>query len=201
MLFNQTFIKILCYFLVFALGMIVGMFSYRSIYLKRSIINCLIYGILFELIFIKYKFSYHTIEYFVVLFIIVYIFWSDFLMYTIPNIYIVIGLANRLIFILLFENNINNLLNSIFSGIGIALPLMLLSVLMSQIFKKEMMGGGDIKLLFMFGTYFNIYKNVFALLVSSLLALIYIIVTNKKDSKIAFGTFICIANYLLIFIE
>lgn len=201
MIFNKTFIEILCYILVFILGIIIGTFSYRSTHNKESKINTLVCAVLFELIFIKYKFSYHTIKYLILVCIIVYVFWNDFMTYMIPNVYIVIGLINRLVFILVFENNINNLFSSLFNGISIALPLMLLTILMSKIFKKEMMGGGDIKLIFMFGTYFNIYKNVFALLLSSILALIYIIITKKKNNKIAFGPFVCIANYLLIFIE
>lgn len=184
-------------FIVFIFGIIIGIFSNYLVSNKISFLYLLISGILSILIFFKYKYSLNAIMYLIVLFVMIFISIYDIKTFTIPNIFIVIGLINRLVFIMCQKEN---LIMYLLNGIGISFPILLLSLLMSKIFNKEMMGGGDIKLLFMLGTYFNIYQNVCCLLLSSIFALVYIFVSNKNKDRIAFGPFINVAFYLMIII-
>ncbi len=73
------------------------------------------------------------------------------------------------------------------------------------LFKKEGMGGGDIKLMGMLGLYMGIHNIVQIFILSFFVAAIisiFLLITRikKKDDYIPFGPFIAIATYITMFI-
>ena len=69
------------------------------------------------------------------------------------------------------------------------------------IFKKETLGGGDIKMMFVFGLVLHPIIGIFSIFLSSLLALpISIILLWKKNQNlIPFGPFLIIGSAILYF--
>lgn len=80
-----------------------------------------------------------------------------------------------------------------------------LAVIGSMVFKKEAMGGGDIKLIAAVGTLTGINGVISTLIISSFSALVYYIVLfilkkNPEDKTIPFGPFISIGLFVNILI-
>ena len=72
-----------------------------------------------------------------------------------------------------------------------------------HLFKKESMGGGDIKLLFVFGMYLGFELAIITIFLSSFLALPYSIyvVKVKKSNIVPYGPFLAIAAAFLFLIQ
>ncbi|MDE5977397.1 MAG: prepilin peptidase [Turicibacter sp.] len=68
------------------------------------------------------------------------------------------------------------------------------------LFKKETLGGGDIKLYTVIGFLLGISNTFLSLMLSSILALIYLLLFMKDKTKpLAFGPFIAFSSYFCLF--
>lgn len=102
--------------------------------------------------------------------------------------------------------NRGNIINSILAAIIAGGIFYLLGKIAMLIFKKEGMGFGDVKLMFVLGLFFGIKNILIVTLVSFFLGAVIscIIMIFKKqglDSYIPFGPFIVIAVILLMFFD
>lgn len=81
--------------------------------------------------------------------------------------------------------------------------MFLIKLLGDFLFKKESMGGGDIKLLFVFGFMLHVEGSLISIFLGSLVGLpISIIVMNKlKNNEIPFGPFLSIGALLVLFLK
>ncbi len=111
--------------------------------------------------------------------------------YEIPDPFIVIGIVWWLIFSLIEGNN---LLYGLFSGLVVSSVVFLISLVMDKVLKKESMGGGDIKLLFLVGLNIGLLSSIFNLILSCIFGLLLILVLKKE--KIPFGPAISLATYI-----
>lgn len=73
-------------------------------------------------------------------------------------------------------------------GLSISLPLLLLTLLMEKIMKKEAMGGGDIKLIFVTGMYLGLARNLLMVLVACIIGIVIGLaqgqgVASEEESK------------------
>jgi len=76
-------------------------------------------------------------------------------------------------------------------GLAIGGGMLVLSLILDRILKKDSLGGGDIKLFFMTGLFLGLGAGFFSLILSCLVGLVFVIIL-KKD-KIPFGPSISIA--------
>lgn len=111
---------------------------------------------------------------------------SDFKSYEIPDCFIVFGI----VWWLIFGFNVQGLI----SGVVIAGSVLLLSLVMDKVLKKESMGGGDIKLFFVVGLYLGLYGSLFNLILACVFGLLLVVVL--KQNKIPFGPAIAMATYI-----
>lgn len=160
----------------------------------KYMLSELILGLVF--VFITYALGYidATLIYILILTCILYgLSLVDLKSYTIPDTFIILGIINYIIYSLFIGNNI---LNGIISGLIISGSVLLISLILDKILKKESMGGGDIKLLFMVGLNMNLLVNLFNLILSCIIGLIMIFITRKK--MIPFGPSIALASIISI---
>lgn len=75
------------------------------------------------------------------------------------------------------------LLGLLVDGLAISLPLLILVLLMEKLWKKEAMGGGDIKLLFVTGLYLGWAKNLLTLLLACIIGIVVGTIQQKKAIK------------------
>lgn len=73
-----------------------------------------------------------------------------------------------------------NLTVGIISALCASIPLLLLSLFMDRILRRESMGGGDMKLFFVCGLYLAMQEVLFLLIVSCIFGLLFAILTQKK---------------------
>lgn len=77
---------------------------------------------------------------------------------------------------------------------GIGGSLLILSLLMDFVLKKESMGGGDIKLLFVLGLYQGPVEGLFHLILALIIGILMVVFL--KNRRIPFGPAISLAYYL-----
>ena len=86
------------------------------------------------------------------------------------------------------------------AGVAFAALLLLASVVMDRVLKKESLGGGDIKLLAVIGLYLGFLPTLFCVILACILGLLQAVVTGRtKGKQIPFGPALSAAAALMLF--
>ena len=159
-------------------------------------------GFLFMMAYKIFGLNLETLLAIIFLSTLVIVFISDYQTMIIPDQVIVVS-SILMIILMFFTRGIFGLGSSILSGI-IAFGIMwLLKALGDYMFKKESMGGGDIKLLFLFGLYFGWEMAIISIFIASFIGLpvSIIILLIKKDNVIPFGPFLSMAAVIITLLQ
>lgn len=157
-------------------------------------------GIFFALAYYYYGFSYNLWISLLILSLIDLIFVSDFLYMIILDSPLVI--TSILTFILnLIYFDFNKAIYSLISGVVLFAFMILVGYIGKLLFKREALGGGDIKLSFVVGLILGIPHAFMALVLSTFLALPYATysIFSKTSREVAFGPFIIGALAIVFF--
>lgn len=159
-------------------------------------------GLLFA---ISYMVFGSTIEFFITITFIsmlLIIIISDYQTMIIPDELLIVG-GTILIILIGFSRGLEGLGTSLLNGI-IAFGIMyLIKKLGDVLFKKESMGGGDIKLMFIFGLVLGLPMTLVSIFLASFIGLpvsLYILYKNKEH-EIPFGPFLAVAAIIIILTE
>ncbi len=156
-------------------------------------------GVILLISYYEYDFSYEFLISLVVTGLVISIFISDFkYMIILDSPLIISGL---LVLIMRFSfYGFKNALYSLLSGLLLFGFMLLIAFVGKKIFKKEALGGGDIKLALIIGIILNLRLGLVAIILSSILALPYaltsVVLSNSRD--VPFGPFL-IASMSLVF--
>ena len=155
-------------------------------------------GILYALSFYVFGFSYELLISLGIISLLIIIIVSDTTYYIIPDEVLIFMSVYFFIFITLNEG-IKSSLFSLVNGVLLFAIMYLIMLVGNKMFKKESLGGGDIKLMFIFGMILGPLLGIVSIFIGSCLALpISLIVTiKKKKNIIPFGPFLLIAITLL----
>ncbi len=105
------------------------------------------------------------------------------------------------IFLRFIFNGIKDALIFFGYGVGAFIVMYLLMLLGNALFKKESLGGGDIKLMFFVGCAVEPLASLFTLFLSSVIALplsLFLYFKSKEDNVIPYGPFILLAALIII---
>lgn len=88
----------------------------------------------------------------------------------------------------------------IYGGIGAFLAMYTIKILGDKAFKKESLGGGDIKLMFLFGLVLGFPMSICTIFLATFIAfpIALIILFSNKENIIPFGPFLSMAAILLL---
>ncbi len=122
---------------------------------------------------------------------------------------LIFGFANFLLFGIaqayLEIIGIKDLLYSFLAGFIIGAVMLLISIVMDKLLKKESLGGGDIKLYALLGLYLGFYGAYELVVLSCMLGLLFVGVRKliKPDAsrEFPFGPAIALAGYILLIFE
>lgn len=156
-------------------------------------------GGLFVISYMAFGLSYNTLIMFVLSSLLVIIFVSDFKYYIILDSPLVIAIILILI-IKCFAFGLEKTVIYLLSGIGMFITMYVIKLLGDKLFKKESLGGGDIKLSFVIGLTLGYRLSIFSLIIASFLALPYafFLIASKKEAKeMPFGPFLISSLYLM----
>ncbi len=157
----------------------------------------LLCGLLFLLNYIIFGFSFKFLTSILISSLMIIIFISDFKYYIILDSPILIASILYLILEFIFLD-IKTTILSFCSGVTMFVIMILIMLLGNLIFKRESLGGGDIKLSFFIGMVLVPRLSLISLIFASFFALIYacIFLQIKKESEIPYGPFLMIGFYI-----
>ncbi len=155
-------------------------------------------GILYALSFYVFNFSYEFLIAIGIISLLIIVIVSDTTYYIIPD-EVLIFMSIYFFIILTLEEGIEGSSISLLNGVVLFCIMYLIMLVGNKLFKKESLGGGDIKLMFIFGMILGPLLGIVSIFIGSCLALpISLVLTTKKEKNIIpFGPFLLIALSLL----
>lgn len=160
----------------------------------------IVMGLFFALGYHFIPIGYIFYAYLVLSSLMMLIFISDFSYYIILDSPLII--SSFLLFILKFIYfGYKEALISIVSGILLFLVMYLIKIIGDKLFKRESLGGGDIKLAFVIGYALGFRLSLIAIILSSFLALPYSVASLKlqKNNEVPFGPFL-VSSLFIVFL-
>jgi len=155
-------------------------------------------GLVFFLVVYRYGLSVFAAKYLVLAMIMLCASFADLEDFVIPDVLIVLGLVNRLVFALASGNFLYELKSSIIGALAISVPLYFIVIITEKILNKEAMGGGDIKLVFMLGSYLSFGEGLLGLLLSCVCGIGFAYASQKTEEPFPFGPGLCIGYFISI---
>ena len=124
---------------------------------------------------------------------------SDFLYYYISDRVLVMSYMSIIVVYLTFRTY-DELFGYIFASVIIFLVMIGIKLIGNQLFKKESLGDGDIKLMAVLGLALGLLNSFVSLFVSSCIALVYslIVLSKNKEGIIPFGPFLIMGAIIVI---
>lgn len=159
-------------------------------------------GLLFALAYLSFGLTINLIIPLVFISLLIIITVSDINYMIIPDsVLLVFGVI--IITLLYYLNGFSDTIESIISGIFAFVSMFILKKIGDFIFKKESMGGGDIKLLFIFGMVLSYLPAMLSIFLGSFVGLpISLLLLKKhKDHIIPFGPFLAVGAVIILLLH
>lgn len=156
-------------------------------------------GLVFAIAFLVFGFSWELLIALTFISMLIIIMVSDYKYMIIPDeVLLFFGIV--LFFEILFVHGYQTLLISLGNGCIASLCIYFLKMVGDLVFKKESMGGGDIKLLFIFGLVLGWQLSVFSIFLASVigLPLSLVILYKNNNHEIPFGPFLSIGALIIL---
>lgn len=159
-------------------------------------------GVLFALAFYTFGFSYNLLIALGIIAILIIVSVSDISYYIISD-ELLIFFTGYFLIINCLNSGVLSALVSLLSGIGLFLIMYFIMIVGNFLFKKESLGGGDIKMMFVFGIIINPILGLIIIFLASLLALpvSILILIKKHENLVPFGPFLLISLTFVYFTQ
>lgn len=155
-------------------------------------------GLLFLLAYLALGLTWQLLIGLTFISMLIIIFFSD-IYYMIIEDKVLVFFGILLIVEMYFINGFTSLLNALLGGLIGFIIMLLLKLFGDFLFKKESMGGGDVKLMFIIGMMIGYKMIPIDIFLASLIALpvSIVILALKKDHAIPFGPFLSLAAIII----
>lgn len=156
-------------------------------------------GFLYMYAFLRYQICYEMFIFIILISLLTVIFISDFKYFIINDSPLIVCVILVLI-AKWYYLGVSSLLSSVLGGFGLFFTMLLIKVFGDKMFKRESLGGGDIKLSFVMGFVLGFPHGLCALILSCFLALPYSVATLmlKKNNEVPYGPFLA-SSLLIVF--
>ena len=177
----------------------------KRTYCKEKVSNIstwmeLFTGVLFALSYFTFWFSYDFLYALGIVSLLIILSVSDITYFIIPD-EVLIFFSGYFVIITTLKSGIVMALTSIASGAALFIFMYLVMLLGNFLFKKESLGGGDIKLMFVVGLVLNPFLGLLVIFIASFIALpvSLLILWKTKNNLVPFGPFLLIGFMFLFF--
>lgn len=159
-------------------------------------------GVLFALAFHVFGFSFELLIALGIVAMLAIISVTDISYYIIPD-EVLVFFSCYFIVIKCLAGGFRAVFFGVLSGLVLFTVMYLIMLIGNFIFKKESLGGGDIKMMFVFGLVINPFMGFVVIFLASFLALpiSLIILYKKKNNLVPFGPFLLISFMFVYFTE
>ena len=121
---------------------------------------------------------------------------SDFRYYYVSDRVVILGLIS-LIVLVYFEKDF--MFYKIISGLILFALIFLIKIIGDKSFKRESLGGGDIKLLGLIGLALGFYPSLISLIISCSMTLVYYFLSKQEEKEIPFGPFLLLGALIVLY--
>ena len=159
-------------------------------------------GILFVICYLSFGISFELIIALTFISMLIIVMLSDYYYMIIEDcVLLVFGILILLEKLLLY--GFDHFINSLIGGIIAFLIMLALKLFGDFIFKKESLGGGDVKLMAIFGMVIGWDMSIITIFLSAFIALptSLIMLKNKSNHEIPYGPFLSIAALIIYFLH
>ncbi len=159
-------------------------------------------GVLFALSFYVFGFSYQLFIALGIITMLIVLSVSDISYMVIPD-EVLIFFSGYFLIIITLQSGILEALVSFVSGLALFGVMYLIMIIGNFLFKKESLGGGDIKLMFVVGLLLHPLLGIVVIFIASFIALpvSLMILLKKNQNLIPFGPFLLISFALVYFTQ
>lgn len=161
----------------------------------------LLFAFVLAAIFLRHGISLDTLRFWILAGILLPVCLIDLKTQLIPNRFIAAGVLCFVFFCLAQpETFLWRLCQGLYGSLLISAPLLLLVLLADKLLGKESMGGGDLKLFFVCGLFFNWQVNLLMLLLACILGLLFalLVAKTKPGAPFPFGPAIAASCFCMM---
>ena len=142
----------------------------------------LVTALVFVSIVLFFDISWRTLELLILASVLLCISFADLEDYLVPDRFIIAGIVTRIVFVIALSENIwQGLLDMIIGGLCVTVPLIILVLIADKLLGRDTMGGGDIKLIFMVGLYFEWTHSLLMMIVACVLGILFAIIFGRTN--------------------
>jgi len=162
----------------------------------RYMLTELALGAAFLLCFLRFGFSWETLRMMALSVALLGLSLVDLEIQEIPDGFIIYGIALWALMLPLMAEPVKALWQGLLSGVLIGGGILLVSLVMDKVLKKESLGGGDVKLLFMVSLYMSPIAALINLVLACVVGLLFVVALKRE--KIPFGPSISLASFATV---
>lgn len=153
-------------------------------------------GAVFVTLLLRYDISLQTLEGWLLACVLLACAFTDLEGYIIPDRFIAAGVVLFAVTLLIEPEPFRRLADGLLGGVGVGGGLLLLSLYMDKRLKRETLGGGDIKLLFLTGLFFGWKANLLCLTLACVAGIVWGLAGKRRGEAIPWGPSIAVGAWI-----
>lgn len=162
----------------------------------RHVWGELISGAVFVTLLLRYDISLQTLEAWLLACVLLACAFADLEGYIIPDRFIAAGVVLFAVTLLIEPEPFHRLTDGLLGGVGVGGGLLLLSLYMDKRMKRETLGGGDVKLLFLTGLFFGWKANLLCLTLACVAGIVWGLAGKRRGEAIPWGPSIAVGAWI-----
>ena len=143
-------------------------------------------AVIFVAVFLRYGFTLYTLDIMVLASCLFTLSLIDLDTMTIPDRFLIIPAVCQLVYAY-YYGGFASVWYALWHGLTLGGAVLLISLFMDKVLKKESMGGGDIKLLFVLGLFLDLPECLLLLVFSCVLGLVIALLLRRSEKAFPFG--------------
>ena len=152
--------------------------------------------LVFVSLLLRYDISLQTLEAWCLACLLLACAFADLEGYIIPDRFIAVGVVLFIVTLFFVPDPGKRALDGLIGGVAVGGGVLLLALLMEKLLRRDAMGGGDIKLLFLTGLFFGWQQNLLCLLLSCVTGILWGLLRARRGQPIPWGPGIAIGAWL-----
>ena len=153
-------------------------------------------GAVFATLLFRYDISLQTLEGWLLACVLLACAFADLEGYIIPDRFIAAGVVLFAVTLLIEPEPFRRLADGLLGGVGVGGGLLLLSLYMDKRMKRETLGGGDVKLLFLTGLFFGWKGNLLCLTLACVVGIVWGLAGKRRGEAIPWGPSIAVGAWI-----